>query len=106
MDKAGEHECVYADAPCRTTIKHLTLSRVVEISAFKMSGSYLVLEEDPENTFQREEKSKAASPVLSSEFTSSERESHAATVLTYFIISLLSCIRHLNMKSNLQTFII
>lgn len=28
----------------------LTLSLVVEISAFKISGSYLVLEEEPENT--------------------------------------------------------
>jgi hypothetical protein len=29
---------------------HLTLTLVVEISALRMSGSYLVLDEDPENT--------------------------------------------------------
>lgn len=28
----------------------LTLTLVVEISAFKMSGSYFVLDDDPENT--------------------------------------------------------
>ena len=32
--------------------KNLTLNRVVEISAFKISGSYLVLDEEPENTFK------------------------------------------------------
>lgn len=32
---------------------NLTLNRVVEISAFKISGSYLVLDEDPEKTFKR-----------------------------------------------------
>lgn len=41
----------------RTTVqkkkkKNLTLNRVVEISAFKISGSYLVLDEEPENTFK------------------------------------------------------
>lgn len=39
----------------KTTVKkkkNLTLNRVVEISAFKISGSYLVLDEEPENTFK------------------------------------------------------
>lgn len=65
----------------RTMIKkNLTLNRVVEISAFKISGSYLVLDEDPENTFQREKrkKKKELLPVvelaLSLEFTNSKNE--------------------------------
>lgn len=33
---------------------NLTLNRVVEISAFKISGSYLVLDEDPEKTLREE----------------------------------------------------
>lgn len=64
----------------RPTIeKNLTLNRVVEISAFKISGSYLVLDEDPENTFQREKRGKKkkeplpqVKPVLSLECTNSE----------------------------------
>lgn len=32
-------------------VKDLTLNLVVEISAFRMSGSYFVLDEEPENTF-------------------------------------------------------
>lgn len=52
----------YAHVKRRTTIKkkrkNLTLNRVVEISAFKISGSYLVLDEDPENTFRREKRKK------------------------------------------------
>lgn len=34
----------------------LTLNLVVEISAFRMSGSYFVLDEEPENTFPRRQK--------------------------------------------------
>lgn len=42
------HTCPITDYSKR----HLTLNRVVEISAFKISGSYLVLDEDPEKTLR------------------------------------------------------
>lgn len=45
--------------------ENLTLNRVVEISAFKISGSYLVLDEDPENTFQREKRKKRVTSTSS-----------------------------------------
>jgi hypothetical protein len=35
---------------------NLTLNCVVEISAFKISGSYLVLDEDPEKTLRERKK--------------------------------------------------
>lgn len=34
----------------------LTLNLVVEISAFRMSGSYFVLDEEPENTYFKKNK--------------------------------------------------
>lgn len=45
----------------------LTLNLVVEISAFRMSGSYFVLDEEPENTFfKRQIKDKYLSTLKSS----------------------------------------
>lgn len=37
-------------------LRTLTLNLVVEISAFRMSGSYFVLDEEPENTFLKDKK--------------------------------------------------
>lgn len=49
---------------------NLTLNRVVEISAFKISGSYLVLDEDPEKTFKRGKKYHLLIAIIESlEFT-------------------------------------